>query len=411
MKYLNKRGVVRPLLGRFDRGRHYQQVLVIPALAEAEYLPLTLQSIFCNEPESILNDTLVLVVVNNASPKTDASLNQDELREYIRDNAVTLQWLEAQSRSISFPLAWIDASSPGNELPPRSGVGLARKIGCDSAIEFLTRSNQTTNLKELIIFSLDADTLVSSNYLETAGNELRKNRCGGGIIFFTHQQADTADGQYAIDAYEKFLHYYVDGLRWAGSPYAFHTIGSCLCFTAEGYLRANGFPARCKAGEDFYFINELVKTSSVCEIRNTTVFPSTRISRRVPFGTGRRMADALLNDKKDFSVYDFRVFDCLRDLLSSISVHPHKKADPILSCLRYPVTRDFLEHRKFPVIWERFQRQYKSADAVVSAFHRWFDGFVTLKYIHWLTENVWPRRPLEEIPASAFSPEPQLRGG
>jgi len=34
---------------------------------------------------------------------------------------------------------------------------------------------------------------------------------------------------------------------------------------------------------------------------------------------------------------------------------------------------------------------------LLDAFHRWFDGFVTLKYIHWLTEKEWPRRPLEEI--------------
>jgi hypothetical protein len=163
-------------------------------------------------------------------------------------------------------------------------------------------------------------------------------------------------------------------------------------------MRANGFPARRQAGEDFYFCMELAKAGGICEIQKTLVFPSARISQRVPFGTGKRMADALLEGKKDFPVYDSRVFVCLRDLLMAVSTHVNEGADRIFTCLKNPDTREFLEGREFPVIWERFQRQYKTRDAVLAAFHRWFDGFVTLKYIHRLTEKNWPRVPLEDIP-------------
>ena len=402
MKYLRKRAIVRPILGFFDRGWSFHQAVVIPALAEAEHLPSTIHSLCNTVPKGILDNTLVLVVVNNRASESGAAAKQGELKRQTENNTKTLKWLENLSPDAALPLAWIDASSPGNELPSWGGVGLARKIGCDSVLALLPGINKSTNLHNFVLFSLDADTLVSPDYLETAAAELRKSNCAGGTVPFKHQRADSPEGQAAIDAYEAFLHYYVAGLRWAGSPYAFHTIGSCICFTADGYMRANGFPARRQAGEDFYFCMELAKAGGICEIQKTVVFPSARISQRVPFGTGKRMADALLDGKKDFPVYDFRVFICLRDLLTTVSTHVDEGADRIFTCLNNSDTREFLESREFPVIWERFQRQYKTRDAILAAFHRWFDGFVTLKYIHRLTEKNWPRVPLKDIPEANF---------
>lgn len=404
MKYLNKRASVRPILGQFDRGHNFRQAVVIPALAETQYLPFTLQSLWNNVPESILDDTLILVVVNNRSLEADANAHRIELKKHIEDNALTLKWLEEQSGNTPFPLAWIDASSPGKELPPKGGVGLARKIGCDSVLALLLGFTPPANLRDFVFFSLDADTITSPDYIDTVGKELRNSRCAGGVISFKHQQADSAEEQAAIDAYEAFLHYYVAGLRWAGSPYAFHTIGSCLCFTAEGYIRASGFPARRQAGEDFYFCVELVKAGGICEIQKIMVFPSARVSKRVPFGTGRHMAEAIVTGNNNFLVYDFRVFVCLRELLATVSTHHGEGAQRIYASLKNPATTEFLERRGFPRIWERFRSQYKKNPAILAAFHRWFDGFVTLKYIHWLTEKEWPRVPLKDIPeADLFS--------
>ena len=397
MKYLNKRAVIRPIGGQFDRSRSYRRAVVIPALAERVHLPLTIESLSSSVPTDNLDDTLVLVVVNNRPPELGVAANQIELMEQIDDNAQTLKWLDDKSANGALPLAWIDASSPGHELPHWGGVGLARKIGCDSALAFLWGLKKPIALDDFIFFSLDADTIVSPDYLETAGHELRKSGCTGGVISFKHQKADSAESQAAIDEYEAFLNYYVAGLRWAGSPYAFHTIGSCICFTASGYIRANGFAARRQAGEDFYFCVEIAKTGGICEINKTMVFPSARISRRVPFGTGKRMAEAVLNGREVILAYDFRVFVCLRELLTAVSTYTDAGDDRIYAELTSPVTREFLESRGFPGIWGRFQRQYKTRDALLDAFHRWFDGFVTLKYIHWLTEKEWPRRPLEEI--------------
>ena len=109
---------------------------MIPALAEMAHLPLTIESLSNSMPADILDDTLVLVVVNNRPPGLGGAANQIELMEQIDDNAHTLKWLENISQNVALPLAWIDASSPGHELPHWGGVGLARKIGCDSVLAF-----------------------------------------------------------------------------------------------------------------------------------------------------------------------------------------------------------------------------------------------------------------------------------
>jgi hypothetical protein len=406
MKYLQKRASARPLSGEFDRNQHFKGAVVIPALGEAEFLPATLQSLSANVPPGLLADTLVLVMVNNRPLPENGEDHDATLKGYILDNAQTLKWLQTESGHIPMQIGWIDASSRGNELPSWGGVGLARKIGCDSVLAFLRESQNPTPLQKFVFFSLDADTLVSSDYLDTAGRELLASGKSGGIVAFRHRQADTPEGQAAIDAYETFLNYYVEGLRLAGSPYAFHTVGSCLCFTAKGYLRAGGFPARRQAGEDFYFSMELAKTGGIHEIKNTKVFPSSRISHRVPFGTGRRMADALLKGKKDLTAYDFRVFIALREFLSSVLANIDKDAEHIYACIHHPHTVDFLEERGFSQIWPRFQRQYGNENAILAAFHRWFDGFVTLKYIHRLTEHVWPRRPLQLMAGEILNKTP-----
>ena len=81
-------------------------------------------------------------------------------------------------------------------------------------------------------------------------------------------------------------------MTFAGLPYSYHTIGSAFAVTAKAYARQGGMNRR-KAGEDFYFINKLIKGENFGEITNTTVFPSPRTSNRVPFGTGKAIVDAL----------------------------------------------------------------------------------------------------------------------
>ena len=62
----------------------------------------------------------------------------------------------------------------------------------------------------------------------------------------------------AIICYEIFLRYYVLGLKFAKSDYAFHTIGSTMLCTPDAYVKVEGMNKR-KAAEDFYFLEKLAK--------------------------------------------------------------------------------------------------------------------------------------------------------
>src|SRR5260370_15593309 len=93
---------------------------------------------------------------------------------------------------------------------------------------------------------------------------------------------ELADG---MDRYELFLRSYVLGLADAGSPYAFHTLGSTVAVHTLAYAKVRGFPRRA-AGEDFYLLNKLAKVGSIAQLDGAPLIIRGRRSHRLPFGTG-----------------------------------------------------------------------------------------------------------------------------
>ena len=78
--YLNKRGITGPWKIDPQPQKKFYQAVVLPAFGEAELIPHTLSSLNKNDT-SILGNTLVVVVVNNAvnSPESILKNNQTTL--------------------------------------------------------------------------------------------------------------------------------------------------------------------------------------------------------------------------------------------------------------------------------------------------------------------------------------------
>src|SRR5690606_7285065 len=93
----------------------------------------------------------------------------------------------------------------------------------------------------------------------------------------------------ATELYEASLRYHVLGLAHAGSPYAYHSIGSTLAVQARAYALVRGVPKR-SAGEDFYLLDKLAKVAPLLRARGEPVRIRARFSTRVPFGTGPAVA-------------------------------------------------------------------------------------------------------------------------
>lgn len=345
-------------------------VVVIPVLGESENLPSTLQSL-AQLPANQREKLLIILVVNNRASH-DEFMKQDNLR--------VLEWLKAGRWQDQLQLAWVDCASPGCELPPKRGVGLARKIGFDLAL--------TVGLDEVLLFSLDADTLVEGNYISAALDAF-DSLVDCGFYPVRHQESERADLQEAVEAYELYLERYTLGLRSAGSPYAYSVYGSALAFTGEAYALADGMPAKRLAGEDFYFMQNLAKHLTIKTL-DSTVHPSARLSVRTPFGTGQRLLDFINEGSIEKHQYHQVSFEALKELIDSIKTHQTlRSAEEVLSHLSYRPVADFLMEEGFESVWTGIcQNHARSHANRLKAFHNWFDALKTLRLLHYLEDRL-----------------------
>jgi len=430
-KYLHTYGVspVRPLLTASVDG--VERAVVIPALAESSSLFRTLASIAGNSPRE-LRRTLVICVVNNHRPHLAAEADILDNRETLNIlNALVLGRPPSLSRHTGMlyddirqiarsglRLACIDASSPGLEIPDRDGgVGTARKIGMDAALKLLDSQGTGGG----VICCLDADTLVDENYLSAVGQHFAETGNPAAVSAYAHQKPSDPEILLAICGYEIFLRSYVIGLSFAGSPYAFHSIGSTMACTAESYVDVRGMNRRA-AAEDFYFLNKLCKIGKIGVVRETTVFPSPRPSGRTPFGTGRRVLRFMTGGGDECRFYDPRVFDILREWLAEMEADPDRDPGTILVAAGriHFLLEEYLRMIRFDRNWQVIRRNCSNSTHLRRQFHVWFDGLKTLRLIHHLSRSAFPPVPLFDglkelldraggsIPIPANSPEGTL---
>ncbi len=390
-RYLEARGISagRKIIGNVRE--KYSGAVVIPAFAESASLFLTLESLSDN-PVEALAEFLVLVVVNNRG-------NAD-MREKL-DNIRTLEILPYFASAHPFiQLAWIDAASPGEELPDsRGGVGVARKTGLDIAISKLDYI-----CRDPVLVCLDADTLVRPDYLPAITAHFRSGRKSGAVISFIHQAGETETENLAIMRYELFLRAYVSGLSAAGSPYAFHSIGSAMAVPLSAYLKIGGMNCR-EAGEDFYFLQQISKTCGISGIEGTVVYPSSRPSTRVPFGTGRSVIKQL-SGKEILLFYHPSCYEIVKELLNLVESRANSEASAILreSASISLELANFLTRSEFALAWSKLRKNSRDKKALLKAFHVWFDGFRTLKLIHHLSDTILPKCKMEiALPDVSFS--------
>ncbi|RQW85974.1 MAG: hypothetical protein EHM79_10470 [Geobacter sp.] len=383
-KYLLSRAVKGPweICGEIQGA--FAGAVVIPALAESENLFATLRSLAKN-PSELVSRFLVLVVVNNRedSPQSDKA-----------DNRKTLDLLAGEDPFLeALRLVWVDASSPGYELPPKKGgVGLARKIGFDLALPLLDFSGPPP-----ILVGLDADTLVQPDYLPALISHFQTTSAGGAVLAFRHQEGNSPEERRAIRCYELFLRSYVLGLSRAGSPYAFHTIGSAMACTATAYAGMGGMNTRM-AAEDFYFLQHLKKTYGIALVTGTLVQPSARASHRVPFGTGRSISRLLAGEERAVLFYRPECFAILGGWLDLVANHLDSRGQDILRHAERISSEleKYLDQAGFVAAWEKLRKNSRDPTVLLSAFHSWFDGLRTLKLIHHLSDTIFLRKPEEE---------------
>jgi len=372
--YINKRASDIWIIEN-DPPKYFQKIIVVPSIAESNNLPELIKSLEQNDELELLN-TLLLIIVNNSISSTD---------EVKADNKKTLEYLRNFKTNIN--LSFIDACSAGKEMDDKNGgVGLARKIGMDLA---LTKFDYLSINKKILICT-DADCIVDANYLSEISQEFNKNNYEAAVVNFAHDISVNDEETKAIICYEIFLRYYVLGLSFAKSDYAFHTIGSTMICTPEAYVKVEGMNKR-KAAEDFYFLEKLAKIYPVGEIRSTFVHPSKRGSWRVPFGTGRSVDRYLLNERNEYQLYNPKSFIILKNWLEvfyDLSLIEQNSLIKIAKNI-HPALYDFLNKQNFENFVMKVLLNNKNHSEVEKQKHFWFDAFRTLKLIHYLRDETY----------------------
>ena len=289
-----------------SRPNRYAQVLVIPAYAEGKGLFHTLSTI----PKQPDGPVLTILVINAScdAPPWAHIANQETLRTLTTPNVPTDE-LAAGAFLRPHPsgdLLVIDRATNDRLFPKSEGVGLARKLGADLA---LAASTSGVVMSDWIHCS-DADVEFPENYFDqTRGPS--DQQVAARLYRFRHRPDSQGREYDAALQYEISLRYYVLGLRFAGSSYAFHSIGSTLALHTESYAQVRGFPRR-QAAEDFYLLNKLAKVGRVESLKGDPIRPSSRVSSRVPFGTGAAIGRMLKNPSAERATYHPELFAYLR---------------------------------------------------------------------------------------------------
>jgi hypothetical protein len=409
-KYLSRHaepetGAAESLEGSFGH------VIVVPAYGESRSLFETLGSV----PEGPAGETLIVVVLNarEDSPPAVHAANAD-VRDRLRAAAAAPPREIGGSPVITelrMPrgrLVVIDRALPGSHLPGGEGVGLARKIGNDFALAVHAGGRVASSW----IHNTDADAILPNDYFDQIGRLSPTEGDAAAVYFFEHRFAEDPGLAEAGRLYEISLRYYTLGLAWAGSPYAYEAMGSCIAVRPAAYAAVRGFPKK-DAAEDFYFLNKAAKVGAIHRLAGTPLLLEGRVSDRVPFGTGKALGDLVAKPRgrSGFRLYHPMVFAHLAAWLSVLERTARSGGRVDLAVEELPRDNPFFRAElliealermgAFAAVREAIDKSSGDPETMLRHFHAWFDAFRTRKLVHALRDGGLPSLGYHEALAEA----------
>ena len=353
-------------------------VVVIPCFNEKTIL----QSLDALKKCKIENFAVEVIVLINDAENTAAQIkNQNQQTFYEADN-----WARTNNASqLHFHILY------QKNLPKKhAGVGLARKIGMDEAVRRLESVSRANG----VIICFDADSKCRADYFMAIAKHFREkpDTQAAGIPFEHPLEGNefAPEVYQAILTYELHLRYFIHAQKYAGFPHAVQTIGSSMAVRCDAYQKQGGMNRR-KAGEDFYFIHKFTAIGKHSEIKNTVVYPSPRISNRVPFGTGKAVGE-ILQQQDHFKTYAPRSFEDLKIFLEKVEVLftiKQAQLEAFLDTLPVSV-RKFLIQSNFESKLLEIQKNSTNLRNFSNRFYQWFNAFLLMKFVHFARDHYYP---------------------
>ncbi|MBK5195954.1 MAG: glycosyltransferase [Proteiniphilum sp.] len=352
-------------------------VVVIPCFNEPSLFE-TLHSLrACSRPKV---NVLTVIVFNSGEHSDEKVVEQNRL-----SFEQTLPFADKYNEPgfHYFPLLF------GGLPRKHAGVGLARKIGMDLAVEhFLHNVNPGG-----VIVSLDADCTVSKNFLVTIYEAFSDDtRLNASLHNFFHRvEKNDPLLENAVRQYELYIHYFRQMLRETGFPYYHHTIGSAFAITADAYVRVGGM-GRQQGGEDFYFLQKVFTLGNVKELNDTFVYPMARFSDRIPFGTGPALQKIMEEPDGIMRVYSRKSFHELRRLFEMKDSFFRMEDKDVLTMIAKldSSLADFLQMTGFSDEVADCNRNSASLATFQKRFFQHFNAFRIIKYLNFSHPDPFP---------------------
>jgi len=343
-------------------------IVVIPCYKEPEVIR-TIASLFDCERGDFPVEIILLINSYQIDTNWVVEMNRNSYQE--------VSGFASKNNTGKFILSPILVENlPGHQ----TGAGLPRKLGMDEAIRHFNGD------KSGIIISLDADCLVEKNYLIEIYRHFKQYRLNSATIAFRHPVENLLPDnplRQAVAQYETYLHYYRSALEFSTYPYSFFTVGSAFAVTAETYLKVGGM-GKQQSGEDFYFLQKVFPLGKTKFIDTTCVYPASRVSDRVPFGTGPALQKMLENKAFAKETYQLEAFISLKSLFSQIDMF-FKQPDELIqkSLNDLPeYLQSFLKEDDFIAKMDEINRHTASLPNFRKRFFDYFNAFKILKYLN-----------------------------
>jgi hypothetical protein len=336
--------------------------VALPVMDEPELLPRLLA---CFASQTYRRFKIVACV-----NQPDSWWNDPEKSDACENNAICLRLLE-NFREIDTTV--IDHTSRGRGWTgKRYGVGWARKTVMDEIGKEASPGD--------IIVSLDADTVISDDYLLSIAVNFRRHPEAVALSApYFHNLVNDVRANRAMLRYEIYMRHYFLNLARIGSPYAFTALGSAMALPVWAYRAIGGMIPKL-SGEDFYFLQKLRKFGPVLLWNDEMVYPEARFSDRVFFGTGPAMIKGAEGDWKSYPVYPMVLFNKIAETYQMLPELYLKTSPTAITSFMASVSGE-----KDP--WQPLRLNHKDFGHFARAFHEKFDGLRLLQFLKMSNEQ------------------------
>ena len=329
--------------------------IALPVMNEMERLPLLMHAIM----EQTEQNFRLVVCVNQ--PESWWS-NPDHVL-VCEDNQLAISYLQSfRDKRIEI----LDRTSPGKGWPPKGlGIGAARKFIMDHISESAFPND--------IIISMDADTVFNKEYFASVAENLKLNPAASAIsVPYYHRLTLNSELDRAMLRYEIYMRAYVINMWRIKSPYSFTALGSAIALPVWAYKTAGGMTPKL-SGEDFYFLQKIVKSGRLLHWNGEIVYPAARLSDRVFFGTGPALIKGIEGDWSSYPVYDYHLFDQVAETYDAFAMLFRKDI---------PTPLDNFLVRKFGVLpWPKLRKNFKTQAHFIRACHEVIDGLRIIQFM------------------------------